>query len=325
MKLTEYSFGVRKAPTHVALSQYQADSQSLEGYLSQYIHLPENVKKWAKPIVGKLTERTTSVYRKAELVAGYVRASATYNTETPRMNVREKNFAQWFLESSDTGYCVHFATAATVLLQAVGVPARYVTGYMVQAVAGEEIQVTGEQAHAWCEYWLPGFGWTVLEATPPDLRPDPTEATQLPTTQPEQVLEQTLPENVPGGISPPQSVTVTRNVWRWAVLLLGLLVCFWGQYVLRCVVRKKRLQKGSANAQALSHWQYATLLAQHLQEQPPHLLQALAEKAKFSQYGITPEELAEFTEYENRAILCLKKKNVFVQMYHRFVLALYNG
>lgn len=324
MKLTEYSFSVRKAPTHAALGQYQADSQGLETYLAQYIDLPESVKKWAQPLAAKLTEETASVYRKAELVASYVRASASYDTNTPRMGTREKDFARWFLQDSDTGYCVHFATATTVLLQAAGVPARYVTGYTVQAVAGEEIEVTGEQAHAWCEYWLPNFGWTVLESTPPDLRPAPTEQTQpQPTEQPYTYPTETLPQQP---TEKPEATVALTGLWsglQGVLVLVAGLFLLWLQYRVRWLLRKKRLQKGNTNAQALNHWQYDLQLARHLAEQPPEEMQALAEKAKFSRHTITQQELAGMAAYETQSVARLKKKNVFVRFYYRLVLALY--
>lgn len=324
MKLTEYSFSVRKAPTHAILSQYQADSLSLEAYLAQYIDLPDSVKKWAQPLVGKLTEGTASVYRKAELVASYVRSSAAYDTNTPRMGAREKDFAQWFLQDSDTGYCVHFATATTVLLQAAGVPARYVTGYTVPAVAGEKIEVTGEQAHAWCEYWLPNFGWTVLESTPPDLRPEPTEQTQpQPTEQPYTYPTETLPQQ---SAEKPEATVELTELW---IGLQGILVLaagvflLWTQYRVRWLLLKKRLKKGNTNAQALTHWQYALRLARHLAEQPPEEMQALAEKAKFSRHAITQQELEAMVAYETKSTARLKRKNIFACVYYRFVLALY--
>ena len=80
---------------------------------------------------------------------------------------RDDDFAQWFLEKSDTGYCVHFATAATVLLRAAGIPARYVEGYMVDCRPEVKNIVTNQEAHAWVEYFDPVFSvWWILEATP---------------------------------------------------------------------------------------------------------------------------------------------------------------
>ena len=69
-----------------------------------------------------------------------------------------EDFAVWFLEEGETGYCVHFATAATVLLRAAGVPARYVTGYMAPVEASTPTTVSADQAHAWRNIMNPGWG-----------------------------------------------------------------------------------------------------------------------------------------------------------------------
>ena len=56
-----------------------------------------------------------------------------------------------------------------------GIPARYVEGYIItpedanSAKSGEPIAVTGENAHAWAEYYRDGVGWIPFEATPPYL------------------------------------------------------------------------------------------------------------------------------------------------------------
>ena len=77
----------------------------------------------------------------------------------------ETDFVRWFLEESDTGYCAHFASATAVLLQAAGIPARYVTGYMVDTQAGVSTTVYMDEAHAWVEFYDPSVGWRVLEST----------------------------------------------------------------------------------------------------------------------------------------------------------------
>lgn len=90
-----------------------------------------------------------------------------YDLATPRAPAGE-DFVSWFLLESETGYCVHFATAATMLLRYCGIPARYVTGYLAQTTPGEWTQVSEDDAHAWVEYYLDGTGWKQLEVTPPD-------------------------------------------------------------------------------------------------------------------------------------------------------------
>lgn len=74
----------------------------------------------------------------------------------------------YFLESSKTGHCEHFATAATMLLRANGVRARYVTGYVVREYSAFQDMwlVRGRDAHAWVEVWHDDH-WERFEPTPP--------------------------------------------------------------------------------------------------------------------------------------------------------------
>ena len=74
-----------------------------------------------------------------------------------------------FLFDSRRGYCEHYASAFVVLMRALDIPARVVTGYQggeINPVDGF-LEVRQRDAHAWAEVWLPGQGW---------LRVDPTAA-----------------------------------------------------------------------------------------------------------------------------------------------------
>ncbi len=87
-----------------------------------------------------------------------------------------------FLFGDKTGYCVHFAHAATYMLRAAGVPARVATGYAIEEAArqgGSALLVSGEASHAWPEVYFEGYGWVVADVTPqtvispPPAPPDP--------------------------------------------------------------------------------------------------------------------------------------------------------
>ena len=84
----------------------------------------------------------------------------------------QRDFLSYVLEVSRSGYSVHYATLATLLLRCCGIPARYVEGYVVtpsQAEAlsgGESLTLTQRNAHAWTEYYLDGVGWIPFDATP---------------------------------------------------------------------------------------------------------------------------------------------------------------
>lgn len=79
-----------------------------------------------------------------------------------------------FLIHTGAGHCELFASAAVLLLRSMGVPARYVTGF----VCGEQQQsgvcyVTDRDAHAWAEAYDPESGkWVLLDPTPPVWRQD---------------------------------------------------------------------------------------------------------------------------------------------------------
>ncbi|MBQ9189433.1 MAG: transglutaminase domain-containing protein, partial [Clostridia bacterium] len=96
-------------------------------------------------------------YQTALAVADYVRHHAHYTTK-PGPMPEDRDFVLYFLLESREGYCVHFASATTALLQAMGVPARYVFGYRFYASAEIWQDVTDEMAHAWTEVYEPGVG-----------------------------------------------------------------------------------------------------------------------------------------------------------------------
>jgi transglutaminase-like putative cysteine protease len=65
------------------------------------------------------------------------------------------------------GFCEHFAASMVVVLRAMDVPSRVVTGYQgtdPRPVDGYYI-VRQSHAHAWVEFWQPGEGWIRVDPT----------------------------------------------------------------------------------------------------------------------------------------------------------------
>ncbi len=56
------------------------------------------------------------------------------------------------------GVCQDFTHLMLAVLRSLGVPARYVSGYLHRD--GEE-----SQSHAWCEVWVPDLGWLGIDPT----------------------------------------------------------------------------------------------------------------------------------------------------------------
>jgi transglutaminase-like putative cysteine protease len=88
-------------------------------------------------------------------------------TLAPGLYGRDSVDEFWF--DRREGFCEHFAQAYVVLMRALDVPARVVTGYQGAELNAFDGSYTVRQshAHAWAEYWQEGMGW---------VRADPTAA-----------------------------------------------------------------------------------------------------------------------------------------------------
>lgn len=82
-------------------------------------------------------------------------------------------FVEDFLFRQHQGFCIHFATAGTLLFRMYGIPARYVSGYVIrpqdlQATdsGSYACQITDASAHAWTEIYVGKGGWIPVEVTP---------------------------------------------------------------------------------------------------------------------------------------------------------------
>ena len=101
----------------------------------------------------------------AEKIAQTFREYFTYTLD-PAQPPEGRDFVEFFLDESHEGYCVHFATAAVMLLRAAGYPARYAEGYVVPAGGSGWTDVPDYNAHAWAEVYCGGTGWMPVEVTP---------------------------------------------------------------------------------------------------------------------------------------------------------------
>ncbi|WP_206028545.1 transglutaminase-like domain-containing protein [Thalassoroseus pseudoceratinae] len=88
--------------------------------------------------------------------------------DIPEEHWHDPDPLQFFLDQKPPAHCEYFATAAVVLLRRAGVPARYVTGFVVSErnEIGNYWVARNRDAHAWCEAFDPERGWVIVEATP---------------------------------------------------------------------------------------------------------------------------------------------------------------
>ena len=138
----------------------------------EYLELPADTREQIEAII--LAQGFADIPNQRQLIRAvrdYVRNAAVYNEEYADYP-EDVDTAIYFLTESKEGVCRHFATAATVLYRALGIPARYTVGYSSYATAGKEIEVTTQQGHAWVEIYLDNIGWVAIDPTPSQVDED---------------------------------------------------------------------------------------------------------------------------------------------------------
>jgi transglutaminase-like putative cysteine protease len=103
----------------------------------------------------------------AAVLMQHIRTAGFSYTLAPEVYGRDA-IDEFWLDRKE-GFCEHFAAAFVVVMRALDVPARIVTGYQGAdpLPVDDFVVVRQSSAHAWAEFWQPGVGW---------VRADPTAA-----------------------------------------------------------------------------------------------------------------------------------------------------
>lgn len=168
-ELEEYASDLRALTWNVAISRDALNELLKEVYQTKRYEMLYNLSN------NMAEERDKSSLNKLRLYAGLAVQEALSNYEYS-LDLDElpegQDAVEYFILESKTGYCMHFATAAVMALRRMGVPARYVNGYIVKpsnfylTEKKEYVaEVLDNQAHAWVEIYFEDVGWMPLEAT----------------------------------------------------------------------------------------------------------------------------------------------------------------
>lgn len=141
-----------------------------------------------------------------------------YTAEPPLLPDR---MVDRFLFETRAGFCEHYASAFVVLMRALDIPARVVTGYLgaERHPSGAYWIVRQADAHAWAEIWLAGRGW---------VRVDPTAA-----VSPERIDRGALSVRESMGLSNALLPALDDHpMWRQWRLSIDAMTNQWNQWVL---------------------------------------------------------------------------------------------
>ena len=98
-------------------------------------------------------------------LAGWVASELSYQPGATTIGVTTDEVLE-----RRAGVCQDFSHLLVAMCRAVGIPARYVSGYFFAAsedapALGEELHTVVVQTHAWVEVAIPGVGWHAIDPT----------------------------------------------------------------------------------------------------------------------------------------------------------------
>lgn len=125
-------------------------------YLQESHWVSRHPEVWRQAL--DITRSLTSVFDQANALMGWIHREFRYETGVTNANTHlEEAFAM------KCGVCQDFTHVMLGLCRAVGIPARYASGYLYN---GPRDTLVGAQAsHAWSEVYLPGAGWIGFDPT----------------------------------------------------------------------------------------------------------------------------------------------------------------
>lgn len=141
------------------------DPQIYSYHRQAALQLPPKFNPQSQAFAEKLFAKSSSDQAYIDAVLNYFSQQPFYYSLSP--GALGVNYVDDFLFKSRIGFCEHFASSFVVLMRAVGIPARVVTGYQGGDVNPYENHISVRQmdAHAWAEVWLQGQGWIRIDPT----------------------------------------------------------------------------------------------------------------------------------------------------------------
>jgi transglutaminase-like putative cysteine protease len=153
---TSYRLGLNE--TRLSLQNWL---QLPPGYNPRTLELAAELRR---TVPGAMASRSADAALVQAALQRFRQQNYTYTLQPPTLG---RNSVDEFLFDTRAGYCEHYASAFVVLMRALDIPARVVTGYQ----GGEFNPIDGfltvrqADAHAWAEVWLEGRGWVRVDPT----------------------------------------------------------------------------------------------------------------------------------------------------------------
>ncbi|WP_437278003.1 transglutaminaseTgpA domain-containing protein [Sorangium sp. So ce375] len=133
----------------------------------RYLELPKDLPTRVADLAQQWTQGVERPADKARAIQDHLRTEYRYDLASP--SGADPQPLDHFLFESKRGHCEFYSTAMAILLRAVDVPTRNVTGFVGGTYNrfGRFYAVRQGDAHSWVEVYLDGEGWLTFDPTPP--------------------------------------------------------------------------------------------------------------------------------------------------------------
>ncbi|MBI3763181.1 MAG: transglutaminase domain-containing protein [Chloroflexi bacterium] len=133
----------------------------------RYLQVPDSISARTRALAHDVAADQFNAYDTAIAIQNYLRTHITYSRNIANPPAGQDP-VDWVLFAYQKGYCNYYASAMTMMLRAVGIPARVSVGFAQGAFDLDTglYRVVESDAHAWPEVFFPGYGWVEFEPTP---------------------------------------------------------------------------------------------------------------------------------------------------------------
>lgn len=259
---------------------------------------------------------------KVRAVTEYVRSLHPYDVNTA-YQPEGSDFVPWFVTEAESGICVHYAATTVILLRMIGIPARYVRGFVdPRSYPRAASTIYASQSHGWFEFYVPGYGWIMGDSTPgmekyaqyydidavAAVYPGIEDA-EFSRSRFDNIEEQSSDEKAPDATAeaaPEEAPAVEEdNSGDVVVLLKMLLIIVLVTAFLKLVwwaYWKIRFSKKDMGSKILEHYYYYNLMSKYLMKGLPGKSMEVVYKVTFSHEDITADDLKTFIKASNKGL-----------------------
>ena len=139
--------------------------QSSKNSLDSSLQLPRNYNPKTIEFAHNIQANYPNKKAQIEATLQFFRREPFFYTLEPPLLGRDS--IDEFLFTTRQGFCEHYASAFVVIMRAMNIPARVVTGYQGGVInnVDDYLEVRQSDAHAWAEVWSDNMGWVRIDPT----------------------------------------------------------------------------------------------------------------------------------------------------------------